>query len=512
MRFTVSALSAMLLLSVLVPAAAQQKKQKGPEPLWTETELKGFLIQGGVVNTVEGDVTGGIGDEAPRPLPPKLELQKGHVVRVGRGGRSEILLAPGSYLRLSGDTRVAFADLSRESYKFKILYGSAILEVSEIPDPALAFGPSISEQLLAGIYPPITVATPQGEFVTLKGGVYRFDVSAGGAADLKVFKGEAVVARQRLKGGTAATLRDGAAAVTKFDEETGDAFDGWSRERAAALVKSNKSLRDTHWSRFLRKHRRSYFRIEDESRAGLAREQLTVSAIGGLVNYAEDAAVSVDQEAAWERLSEGVGLSDGDRVRTGAEGRVELLLYPNCYLHLSGNTEIAYRARPDGGTTVELRSGSAIVTSEFDKRDRALVTLAAPRAAYELVREGIYRLNVPGGGESELIVYEGRARVAGSEVKAGRRVVSQETGQTVSPISKKALDSFDVWSRKRAASVAASDDGVRYFLALLKRERTAYGGLWYFNEAAGEYTFVPGYWNFRSPYGGQYSVKFRAQR
>lgn len=513
MRLSPPALAALLLLSAPAPAPSRQPQQRGPEPLMTEVKLDGFLMGGGVVNLVEGQVTGRTGGETAQPLKPKQELADAHLVRVERGGRVEILLRPGVWLRLAGETEVAFADLSRERAKFKIARGAAILEVAEIPDGGFWYGSAFPTELLPGIYPPITIATPQGEFVAIRGGVYRFDVSASGEAVLRVTKGEAVVARERVKGGRAASLRDGAATVASFDPEAGDAFDGWSRERSALLVKSNKSLRNSSWSRFLRRNPRSYFRINDLERPSLSREQFTVSAVGGLVNFAEDAEVSVGGAQVWERLGAGIGLEHGGRVRTGADGRVEILLYPDCYLHLASGAEIVYVV--DGGdTTVDVLKGSIAVTSEFDERNRALVTLAAPAARYELVREGIYRLNVHGGGGSELIVFEGRARVAGSEVevKEGRRVVTRGAERAVSPVSKDALDSFDVWSRKRAAGVFGRDKYWRYLLSLYKRERTLYSGLWYFDEAAGMYTFVPGAWDFRSPYGGQYSTKFRGQR
>ena len=513
MRLSPTALAALLLLSAPAPAHAQQPPKREPERLMTEVKLDGFLVGSGVVNLVEGQVTGRTGAEPAQPLKPRLELENGHLVRVERGGRAEILLRPGVCLRLAGETEVAFADLSRERPKFKILRGAAILEVAEVSAGGLWFGSAVPSELLPGIYPPITVATPQGEFVAIKGGLYRFDVSGHGEVVLKVPKGEAVVARERVKGGMAASLRDGSATVASFDREAGDAFDGWSRERAALLVKSNKSLNKSPWSRHLRNNPRSYFRIHDLERASLSREQFTVSAVGGLVNFAEDAEVSVGSAQAWERLGAGVGLEYGGRVRTGADGRVEILLYPNCYLHLSSDTEVVY-AVEGGGTTVEVPRGSVAVTSEFDDQNRAAVTLAAPTARYELVREGGYRLNVSGDGGSELIVFEGRARVAGSgvEAKGGRRVVARGAERVVSPVSREALDSFDVWSRKRAAAISAPNGSVRSLLSLFQRERTLYGGLWYFDAAAGVYTFVPGVWDFRSPYGGQYSTKFRGRR
>jgi hypothetical protein len=469
-------------------------------------------MKGGVINMIEGEVTGGRDGIAGQSLKPNQQLEKGYVVQVGGGGRAEILLNPGYYLRLSKDTQAAFLNLSRENLKVKISHGSAIIEVLEIPDPSRTFGPSIPAELLGGIYQPITIVTPQGEFATITGGVYRFDVSANGTTDLKVAKGLAVVAGDRVKGGMRATLRNGRAALMKFDKDFSDAFDNWSRERAALLVKTNKSLRNTQWSKHLRKKRSSYLRIEDDERRERAKEQFTVSAIGGFVSSVEDGVVFMSGESEWERLSDGADLRYGDRVRTGEDSRVEILLYPACYLHLSSNTEIIYSERPDGGAAVKLLRGSAIVTSELEGKDQALVTFVAPQAEYEIVRKGVYRLNVMQGDKPEMIVYEGRVRVKGSEIKGGQKVVLQDAGLALFPISKRGLDSFDIWSRKRAASLLATDEWVKHLMADFRRERAYFGGMWFFDQASGAYTFVPGIWDFRSPYGEQYSTKFWGHR
>ena len=128
------------------------------------------------------------------------------------------------------------------------------------------------------------------------------------------------------------------------------------------------------------------------------------------------------------------------------------------------------------------------------------------------MKEGIYRLNVTPGGRSELLVYEGLAESAGGEIKEGREAVSQGAGAAVSPIDKKARDGFDVWSRKRAEVLLASSRSVRASLIDHKLNRAHYGGMLFLDQESGQYTFVPGYWSFHSPYGGEYSIKFERLR
>jgi len=514
MRSTTQTLAAALILFPLGTASAgrqpqQQRQPKQPTPQIVTIPVEGFNMKGGVVNVAEGDVSAELDGVPVRRLAPKDELTAGDAVRVGGGGRAEVLLNPGAYLRLSGGTEAAFLDLSRENSKVRITGGSAIVEVLEIPDISLTFGPSVPDEVLGVVYPPVTVVTPQGEFVLVRGGVYRVDAGAGGACDFRVFKGMAFVAGNRVREGMRVVVGNGTPAVMKFDKEAGDAFDGWSRERSSLLVKSNKSLKNTEWSRQLRRNRRNYFELKDDERSAVAREQLTVSALTGLVAIAEDASVFREEESEWVPLEQESSLEFGDRVRTGGEGRAEVLPYANCKLHLSGDAELEYLERPDGGTAVRLLKGSAIVTSKLEGHDRALLTLVAHQTRFEILREGTYRLNVLPDGRAELLVYEGKVRVAGAEIKEGKRAVFQEAGSTVSPIGKRSPDGFEVWSRQRAAALSISDAWTAYFLRVFRRERAYYGGMWFFDEAAGAYTFVPGVWDFRSPYGGQYSTKFR---
>lgn len=456
---------------------------------------------------VEGDVLTGLDDATLKPLKTSQQLDRGQVVQVGSSGRAEVLLNPGYYLRLSTNTRAALLDLSRENLKVKIFHGSVIIEIAEVSNLHRIYGPYLPTALLGGIYPPITVVTPRGECATMMGGIYRFDVGENGDTELKVTKGLAVVPGRFVKEGMRATLRDGEIALMKFDGASADAFDNWSRERAASFVRSNQSLRGKEWTK------KMSIRFEDDDRRERAKELLVVSAVEGLVSFAEEGAAFTSGEAGWERLSTGVGLKDGDRVRTGEDSRVEILLFPTCYLHLSSNTEIVYIKRQDGGAEVILRRGSAVVTSPLDAKGPTVpVTFVAPQAKYEIMKRGVYRLNVLPGGESEMIVYEGEIKLNAGKIKEGEKVVLGGAKPELLPVDKEALDSFDIWSRNRAAPLTSPEKFVRDVIATLRRERAYYSGLWFFDQAAGTYTFVPGSLGFHSPYGGEYTTRFRDQR
>lgn len=504
------ALTAIVFLCFM--SAAVGLSQKEPEAQWVEEQLAGFLTKGGTVNAIEGTVTVRRNGSDLRALKPKQQLVNGEEVTAAETGRAEILLNPGYYFRISRNTHATFLDLSRENLKVKLVSGSAIIEVLEISDQSRTFGPSVPLELLSAIYPSITIVTPEAEFALVSGGVFRFDVDTKGNTILKVIKGLAFVAGNRVRGGTEATLRGGSATLKKFDKDFGDDFDDWSRERAALLIDANKLLRHTQWSRQLRHNSSSYFRIEDEERIRLARERHTVSAIGGLVNFSEGGALIARGNGGWETLAEGEGLQYGDKVRTSGEGRIEILLYPTCYLHLSSNAEILYSQRQGGGVAVRLLKGSAVVTSIQEDKGDALVTMQGFGADYEVEKKGVYRLNVTPPDRSEIIVYEGQVSSQGGKIKEGKKSVTEDQETGIASIDKKALDSLDVWSRKRTATLAVSAEWVRQRIAEIKSDRVYNNGMWFFDKWFRTYTFVPGIWDFSSPYGGDYSVKFRASR
>ena len=491
MRQILSALSVLLVFSLPGPVSAQD--QKPPKPLKTQEDrvtLKGFRTQGGVVNLVEGEAAYVHYKGPARELRPQQELENDDEIQVGTNGRVEVLLNPGYYLRLFSDTRATFLDLSPNNLKLKISNGSAIVEMSVIE----VWWPTFEDDHCHQIYyQPVTVVTPRGEFGTVSGGVYRFDVEAKGDTALKVTKGCAVVPGHLIESGMTATLGSGPATVGKFNRDDSDAFDSWSRERADALIRSNKSLKNTEWHKTLSKEPLSFFEIDYEEKHQRFKDAKIVSALGGFVTFVEKGVVYKSGDSEWTALTVGLDLKYGDSVRTGLESRAEIHVYPTCYLHLSSDAEIVYGARSDGGTAVRLLRGSAIITYNIADKNLAPVTLVAPQLEYEIAKRGVYRLNVAPGGESEMIVREGGIRVAGREVKEGKKAVFRDGGLAVTSIGKKEQDSFDVWSRKRP---------------LFDYHRVENKGIWFFDQTLGAYTFVSGFFSFHSPYGGKYSVGF----
>lgn len=187
-----------------------------------------FLIsaRAGVVGYVEGGVTLAAANGRMN------RVIKGDIIEVGErlsttsDGRVEILLNPGSYVRLGSNSTFKFASTDLDDLRLSIVRGSAIFEV------------------FAGDDFKVTVSTPATGFSLLRSGVYRIDVNGADASTLSVWKGGATAGSlsQQVKGGRSVTVSNGAVATAKFDRDQMDALDTWSKERAKESAKAVAQL------------------------------------------------------------------------------------------------------------------------------------------------------------------------------------------------------------------------------------------------------------------------------
>ena len=185
----------------------------------------------GGVNLVTGDVTvktrGAVGW---RQLMPNEDLVAGDTVKAGSAGRAEVLLNPGSYLRIAENSEFELTDPSLDSLRVKILAGSALIEVT---------GADETKTL-------IEVRTAQARIMIDRRGLYRVNVAAN-RTELLVVKGRAIISSDStlattVKDGKMAVVSGSQVTVAKFDTRNQDAFDVWSQDRGAALVTANSRL------------------------------------------------------------------------------------------------------------------------------------------------------------------------------------------------------------------------------------------------------------------------------
>ena len=198
-----------------------------------------YLIssKAGFINRVEGKVainSAGNSLEATGKASMGSQMNEGDSIVTEADSNAELLLAPGSYLRMSEKTEVKAVRTSLDSTRFDIVRGSAILEVGEIDKKI-----------------PLEIGTPRTVVTLNKVGIYRFDVSGTDVA-VSVRRGEALIGtREQALSGSAKKIGnnkvyrligDGQPLTAKLSSKVFDAFDQWSYLRSEALVAANYSV------------------------------------------------------------------------------------------------------------------------------------------------------------------------------------------------------------------------------------------------------------------------------
>lgn len=182
----------------------------------------------GGVNYVEGTVTVLRNDGTSGVLVKGDRIEVGDKVTTGANGRAEILLNPGSYLRMTGNSGFHFKSTSLDDLRVSIDGGSAIMEVFASDDFV------------------VEVETVSGDFSLVRSGVYRVDIE-NEKGSLSVIKGRAEVANAEntvvKKGREAVISEDEDVTVAKFDSKDKDELDVWSKARSKELAKMTASLK-----------------------------------------------------------------------------------------------------------------------------------------------------------------------------------------------------------------------------------------------------------------------------
>jgi FecR protein len=250
------------------------------------------------------------------------------------------------------------------------------------------------------------------------------------------------------------------------------------------------------------------------------REKYVISAKAGGVNAVTgQATVHGKGESEWQQLTVTDDLNAGDRVRTASDGRVEILLNPGSYLRVGGNSEVELSNNSLENLELKLIRGTAIVEAAGADGLQLNISISTPHTKLAIVRHGLYRLNVVPGDATELIVRKGSVILNDShtKVKGGNKVVFSATTVSVAKMTKEEKDkqeAVDSWSKDRGESLAKANRRINE--RMINSAFSAYNrsyfsfrnrglGLWFYNDLAGCYTFLPFFYGFGSPYGGSYS-------
>lgn len=191
----------------------------------------------GAVNYVSGEVFNLEKDAKKVALQKGSNIEDGDLVFTETNGRAEILLNPGSYVRLAGNSEFQFVTTSLENdLELKLNRGSAIFEV--IADKEFK----------------IVINTPKSRFYLIQSGIYRVDALENGAGKISVWKGKAQVGDAKattVKGGRTGTFENMQTVVAKFDKKNQGEFELWSKDRAQQIAKVNERLQRREMNRAL---------------------------------------------------------------------------------------------------------------------------------------------------------------------------------------------------------------------------------------------------------------------
>lgn len=211
---------------------------------WGGEALAQHLIstKAGFVNRTEGRVEieryGSVDEDRGRAS-TGTQMRKGDRLSTQADGLAEVLLNPGTYLRLSPRTEIRAVETNLANIHFELIRGSIILEVGEV-----------------GKTTPIQLDTPQGPLTIQRDGLHRIEASKG-VTQIAVRQGDLwigppadVLRKQGVKigRGKLALLQPGTTVpqIARLDKDQADDFDRWSFSRAQTLVAANNmALRDS---------------------------------------------------------------------------------------------------------------------------------------------------------------------------------------------------------------------------------------------------------------------------
>jgi hypothetical protein len=235
--------------------------------------------------------------------------------------------------------------------------------------------------------------------------------------------------------------------------------------------------------------------------SGDEQSQYLVSAKAGAVNIVDGDASFKRGKSDWDTLIAGDELRAGDAVKTGSDGRVEVLLSPGSFLRLAGDSEFLFSSTSVYNLRLKVVTGSIIVEASAVESP---IIVNAGQSRFSIVRNGVYRFTTE-NGHAVATVRKGRLLFADNTVKDGKKIVVLAGGTPmITSFDKKAEDEFDTWSRDRAKTLIAAN---RKLSERTIRRSLSWGGggnLWLYDPFFRTYTFLPFGYGYNSPYGGGY--------
>lgn len=244
------------------------------------------------------------------------------------------------------------------------------------------------------------------------------------------------------------------------------------------------------------------------------RDLYLISAKAGGVNYVEGKVNFAGKNKKSGYLLKGDQIEVGDKVTTGADGKVEILLNPGSYVRLAENSSFEFLTTTLDDLQLKLNAGSAMFEVIAD--DEFVVAVKTPKADFSIVKSGVYRVSVLGDGSGKLAVWKGKAQTGdfnATEIKGGKAAVAGDGEVAVAKFDRDEKDALEDWSKTRAKDLAKVNSRLQR-QDLRSSLISGFGasrwnmynsfGLWVFDASFGGYCFLPFGYGWSSPYGYYY--------
>jgi hypothetical protein len=190
----------------------------------------------GVLNHVEGHPLV-FSDESKdgKLLSARYQIKIGDRLETQEADRLEMLLNPGSYLRLGPSSGLRVVNTDFGAMHFEVTRGVVIVE-------SVTFDKKVHA---------LKLTTSSGDISLLKDGLYRLEIVPGDRVEFLVYKGKAswlkdgnevAILKSGKRFNLGIPLAEGEVQYAKLDNKEADPLDLWSQRRAEFLVAANSRL------------------------------------------------------------------------------------------------------------------------------------------------------------------------------------------------------------------------------------------------------------------------------
>ena len=283
----------------------------------------------------------------------------------------------------------------------------------------------------------------------------------------------------------------------------------------AAILRRRKNLRGRNRAApvAVRAHRASValmaLLLVAAPRAARAADDELPGRVGRIAEYAGDLYVAPENAAGeWSAASVNYPITSGDNLWVSTDGRAEVD-YGGGQFRLAGDTNLHLSRLDDRQLALFVAQGRLVVRVRvLDPGDSARID--TPNAQVELLRPGLYRIDVAGPDESTVIVREGEASIAlasGIQQVLPGQSVAVRGNDPANAFARNGVDSdgFDRWSASRDRRYESSRAGAyvsRQMVGAIELDEygtwqndPAYGAVWYPAEVAADWVpYRDGYW------------------